>query len=469
MTDQKHHYAFIHNAFGKFIESTQDYFVSQMFPRFKWSVLGTFDKAVEYINKQNQQSKGEPFDPPDKGPSPEQPELPALIINPMGDISLDEARHGGQQLYRFPNRAPGLLPYLYNPIYKDENVLIVPGFTRFKGELECIALLNSFYEYFDFRVLLLQMFGGLERNIYPVFFETFLIIDDKLLSYTYKNDVLNVEYQLDWLSNGAHEHLVPTTNRNEVVFPCRIRPLFRLTSQSDNSERYGGPDKLAEYKLGFTITYEIEIPTSMVIFENLDVSESERHMTLNISFGSSTSEYLLKDEYYTSLYKEDVKDYETRPIFPSLKQTLIDRTQEDIEKLAGFEFDENNNIVKDVHYPQTSIISYESTINSDGEVTNVDEYNITLLARYYHKLTTEQLDQDILDINLPIKIQDLNYIDVGGFKVNSKLGEMVYKKHFDVIADVEEYDTLRIFMEDINVLVEDDLIEIFYYRVEGGN
>lgn len=466
MTKQKHHYAFIHNAFGKFIEDTEDYFVNSLFPRFKWSVIGTYDKAVEYINKQQNISKGEPFDPPDQSPAPEQPELPALIINPMGDINLTEAAYGGKQFHRFPNLAPGLAPYLYNPIYKDENVIIVPTFTRLKGELECIALLNSFYEYFDFRILLLQMFGGLERPIYPVFFETFLILDDKLREYTYENDATNVAYQIDWLNNGASEYLVPTTNKHEVVYPCRIKPFFSLTSQSDNSERYGGPDKLAEYKLGFTVQYEIELPTTMIIFENLDLSESERHITLNISYGSSTSEYLLKDEYNTTKYKEDVDDIRKRVIFPSLRETLINRTQDEIQKLAGFEFDENDNIVKNVTYPQVNVNSYQSTINSDGEVTNVDKYDISLLSRYYHKLTSEQIDQDELDITLPIRIEDLNYVEVGGFKVNSKLGELTYKKYFDIVTTDVQYDTLRIFMKDINVFVENDLIEIFYYKVK---
>lgn len=466
MVSQKHHYAFIHNVFGKFIESTQDYFVSEMFPRFKWSVLGTFDKAVEYFNKQQQQGKGPPFDPPHHGPPPQQPELPALIINPLGDINIDEARHGGKQLYRFPNLAPGMLSRLYDPIYRDENVSIVPGFTRFKGELECIALLNSFYEYFDFRVLLLQMFGGLERPIYPVFFESFIIIDDTLLSYTYKNDVLDKEYKLDWLNNGAFEYLVPTTNKNEVVFPCRIRPLFTLTGQSDNSERYGGADKLAEYKLGFTITYEIELPTSLVIFENTDLTESDRHLMVNISFGSSTSEYLLRDEYNASKYEQEIESINTRILFPSLKNSLTQKEQDEMSSLAGFEYDEEGNIIKNVNYPQSNTITFESDINSDGMVTNSEEYNKILVSRFYHKLTEEQLSQDILDISLPINIEDLNYVYLGGIKINSKLGELTYKKHFDIIENEIQYDTLRLFMEDIHNLIENDLIEIFYYKIK---
>lgn len=466
MTRQKHHYAFIHNAFGKFIENTEEYLVSSLFPRFKWSVIGTFDKAIEYMNKQ-EQSKGDPYDPSDHGPPPQQPELPALIINPMGDITLTEGAHGGKQPHRFPNMAPGLLPRLYDPIYRDSNLTIVPGFTRFRGELECTALLNSFYEYFDFRILLLQMFTGLERWIQPVTFDTFIIIDDKLSSYTYENDELDIEYQIDWLNNGASEYLIPTTNRNEVIYPCRIKPMYSLTNQGDNSEKYGGADKLPEYRLGFTITYEIELPTSLVLFENLDLAKSDRHITLNISYGSTTSEYLLEDEYYTTQYYDKVNNVQqSRTLFPTLKNTIINKEQDDIKVLAGFEFDEEGNIIKDVTYPQINITSHQSNINEDGEISSVDSYDIYLLARYYHKLTEDQIDQDTLDITLPIKIDSLDYIHKGGFKVNSKLGELTFKEYYDIIEDEEKYDTLRIFMEDIHVFKENDLIEIFYYHVK---
>lgn len=464
MTKQKHHYAFVHNAFGQFIESTRDYFVSEFFGRFKWSVIGTFDKAVEYINKQDK-GKGPPFDPPGQGPPSQQPELPALIINPMGEMGIDEARHGSKQLYRFPNLAPGMLAYLYEPIYKDANVMITPGFTRLRGELECIALLNSFYEYFDFRILLLQMFGGLERPIHPVFFDTFIILDNQLLSYKYQNDVLNLEYELDWQNHGAYEKLIKTTNKNEVVFPCRIRPFYTLTSQSDQSERYGGADKLAEYKLGFTISYEIEIPTMLMIFENLDLSESDRHLSINISYGSSSSEYYLKDEYYKSKLENDVNSINTKIIFPNLRNTLINKTQEEYSQLAGFSYDEEGNVIKDVKYTPINESIYESTINKDGEVEKVMNYELSVLSRYFHKLTKEQLEKDYVDIPLPIKIDDINYVIIGGFKVNSKFGEFEYKKHFDIITNENNNDTLRLFMNEIYNLNENDLIEIFYYHM----
>ncbi len=453
MANQKHHYAFVHNAFGKFIESTRDYFVSDLFPRFNWSVIGTYDKAVEIFNKEQ------------NGPPPQRPQLPALVIDPTGDINLDEARHGSKQLFRFPNLAPGLLNRLYEPIYRDENVLITPGFTRLKGELECVALLNSFYEYFDFRILLLQMFGGLERPIHPVTFDTFIILDSKILSYKYENDVSHVEYEIDWLTNGASEHLVPTTNKNEVIFPCRIRPFYYLMSQGDNSEKYGGTDNIAEYRLSFNITYEIEIPTMILINENLDLTLSERHIKLNINYGSSNSHYFLEDAYNESKLKEEIDKINSRVIFPSLKQRLISDKKAEYTELAGFQYDESGNVIKSVKYAPINESSFESTISSEGEVENVKSIDVELLSRYYHVLTSEQLEEEEFDVDLPIKIEDLDYIINGGFKVNSKFGEMIYKTHFDIVTTSEPYDTLRIYMEDIHGLIENDLIEIFYYRV----
>ena len=59
------------------------------------------------------------------------------------------------------------------PIYQDANVTLHAGFMRITGEIELLMLLNSFYEYCDLRMYMLQIFGGTDRWIHPNFFNSF--------------------------------------------------------------------------------------------------------------------------------------------------------------------------------------------------------------------------------------------------------------------------------------------------------
>jgi len=245
-------YFFIHNVYAHFFDDTLNYFANYLYPRFHHQVVGTYDKAVEYINKKVQYNNEH-----------DMPNLPAIILNPSGEFNISDANSGAYQLWRFPNLSkgnPALKLRLYTPIYQDNNVVVHPMFTRIKGEIELILLLNSFYEYCDMKMFLLQIFGGLNRPIYPSKFKTFLIIPDEMLNYHYNNPTTGVEYDLDWSSAGAYESLVRTTNRNEVVVPVNIVPRYTMTNISDASMKYGGVDKLADWRLSVNIEYEIEMP-----------------------------------------------------------------------------------------------------------------------------------------------------------------------------------------------------------------
>jgi hypothetical protein len=45
-------YFFIHNVYANFFKDALDYFSLHLYPRFEYKVVGTYDKAVEYITKQ---------------------------------------------------------------------------------------------------------------------------------------------------------------------------------------------------------------------------------------------------------------------------------------------------------------------------------------------------------------------------------------------------------------------------------
>ena len=164
----RYNYFWIHNVFGHFVKDTMDYFAEYLYPRFSpWKVIGTFDKAVETINKQQELNR-----------ETDQPLRPGLILDPSGDFGLDE--NYGKMMYRFPNLAPGFIKYMYQPIYQDENVLITVGFTRLVGEFNFLALMSSFYEYTDMKVFLNLIFGGYDRPIFPQWFNSFIILPVKM-------------------------------------------------------------------------------------------------------------------------------------------------------------------------------------------------------------------------------------------------------------------------------------------------
>lgn len=252
---QIEHYMFIHNILGTFFKNTLNYFI-HIYPRFKYKVIGTYDKTIEYLDKLR--TEGREID---------KPNLPAIILNPSGEFNISD-RGGGRQLWRFPNLASGLGVRLYDPIYKDKNVTITPVFARLKGEIEVIVLPSSFYEYIDLRFYFLQLFGGIERPIYPFTFTAGIILPENFYAYHYYNDVTKINYILDW-KNYSSQELIKSLNKNFYIFPCKITPWITLNGISDGSERYGGTEKLAEWKLSLSLEYEIEIPSFLILASNL--------------------------------------------------------------------------------------------------------------------------------------------------------------------------------------------------------
>jgi hypothetical protein len=268
-------YFFIHNVFVHFFNDMMEY-MKYLYPRFQYTVFGTYDKSVEYLDKMAEYCR-----------ETNKPLLPALMLNPSGDFDIADAISGGKQLWRFPNLAWGFSKYLFDPIYKDKNLQVFVSFIRIKGEIEFLALLNSFYEYTDIRMMFLNIFGGIDRIIEPSFFSSFIILPEELVNYEYTNEYTGLKYKIDWFGAGAKIQLIPTTGKNEVVVPCRIKPQISLTGLSDASARYGGTDKLADWRLGGTINYEVELPNFIV----LEGDYLYEHVDVELRYGSAFSAY----------------------------------------------------------------------------------------------------------------------------------------------------------------------------------
>lgn len=396
--ETRYNYFWIHQVFGHFVQDTMEYFKSYLYPRFgEWAIIGTFDKAVEFINKKNQH-----------GRETDMPLKPALILDPSGDLNLDETY--GKQPWRFPNLAPGFVKYVFEPIYQDQNVLITVAFSRFVGEFNFTALLSSFYEYTDMRVFLNLIFGGTDRIIYPRWFNSFIILPSEIFNYRYENEYTGMSYKINIEESSSR--LIETTNTNEVVFPCSILPRYKMTSVSDASTRLGGVENLPDWKLNFTLSYEVELPTFIVLETDYLVEK----FTINMMYESC----------YTSN-----KVYDTSEIVPA-----------NIESFNGnldFGLDSTSNSI--VTYPEESVID------------NIKSRLVK--TRYYHIVTQEEVDSTTyVDITIPEEVNDINLL-----RMNGKYGNLVYGDNYIILNGT----IIRINKEHVNLELH-DILEIFIYE-----
>lgn len=399
MVTTRYNYQFIHNVFGHFFKDMLDYFADYLYPRFDFKVVGTYDKAIEWINKTTQYER-----------EVDQPMRPALILNPSGDFTVDETY--GKMLWRFPNLYPGFVKYVFDPIYQDQNMIINVGFTRFRGDVEFLALVPSFYEYSDLKVFLNLIFGGQDRYIYPLFFNSFIIIPDELKNYEYYNPVTGLRYTLDWAQCGAWNQLVETTAKTELVIPCKIKPRFKFTAMSDGSTRLGGTDKLPDWRLAFTVEYEVEVPSFVI----LEADYLAQNIEMNISYGSCYS----SNNIYNS----------------NAAQTTIDTSTITFD----FGLDSTSN--------STIIIPEYGTVTSDESM----EYK----TRYYHIITQAEVDSTSdIEISLPEIIDDHRLLIAV-----SKNGQLDYWDHYRIN---EAGDLLTILKEYV-YLDPGDILELYIYR-----
>jgi hypothetical protein len=275
---------FVHNCFGSFFNGILNWFGDDFYPRFNYKVIGTYDKAVEYFKKRKEE-----------GGDAAAKMLPSITLDPMLDFS--NAEQGGQFMWQYSRYAPGMGVRLWSHIdLKEQDVLVTPVFSRYQGTFEVTFWLSSIYELMDFRVSLLQFCGGFNRWCRPEIFWSYLVLPD---------DVSNYEKQdgekIDWSNTLSEIIHVQTLNKHKRVAPVVIDPMWKLDSFNDATTKYGG-DTIAEYKLTASFTYEVNLPTYVVVSENLDA-----RIDLNLSMGTTYSNYPLISPYkiLKSLQNED--------------------------------------------------------------------------------------------------------------------------------------------------------------------
>jgi len=265
---------FIHNVFGSFFSGVLDWWADEFYPRFNYKVIGSYDKAVEWFQKKKE-----------LGVDPSGNLLPSITLDPMFDFSPEE--RGGRFLWQHSTYAPGLGMRLWPSIdLKEQDVTVTPVFSRYQGTFELIFWLSSVYELFDFRMALLQFCGGFGRWLRPEFFWSYLILPEQI-----ENFETGENTPLDWSNTYAETVHVDTINRHRLGVPIALDPMWKLDSLNDNSVKYGG-DNIAEYKLSASFTYELNVPTYVVLNNKIDPQ-----LILSISLGKTYSKYPLVSPY----------------------------------------------------------------------------------------------------------------------------------------------------------------------------
>jgi hypothetical protein len=392
----RYHYYFIHGVFGNFYKDVLDYFV-YLYPRFDYTVVSTYSKAVEYLNKKNK-----------LGRENDKPNLPALILNPSGEF--EPADISGKQLHRYPNLAPGINKNLYEPIYQDKQMIIYPGFSRIKGEIEIVTLFDSFYEYADYKTFMIQIFGGLDRPIWPSFFNSYIIIPDELVNYKYHNEYEGITYNIDWESAGAYEKLIRSTNKTELVVPLVVKPIIKMTGMSDGSNRYGATDDLADWRLVLSLEFEVEMPT----FMNLESDYLLENINFDFRFSSAFSIY----------------NNENIPVNKNVIKTHYDILMDSTSNDLNYSFEDT-----------TSEIVYD--------------VDLVLKNRYVHIITQ---DEATSESNVEIQLEE-NIDDINKLIVNSKNGIMNYGSHYEISNE-----NILVLKIDNMSLLKDQIIEIYIYE-----
>jgi len=344
-----YHYTYIHNAFADLYDTFLSFINSVFNGRFRYSTVSTYSKFVRYIKDQAEYGReidGVPYS--------------AVVLNPSGDINLDETM--GRLIWRFP-QSGAFISKLLEPIYQDSNIKVHVGTSYVTGEMELIMIFDSIYEYLDARFLLLQLFRGMNQILTPLYVNTFIVLPDEVFLLNYNNEYTNESYTLDWLNNGAKNVLIKSLADNYNVFPLTFIPRFKLTGMSDGSKKYGGADELTEYRLVSTINFQTNIPSFLCVI--LDHAVEKIDFNIEISGIRRYTEFLPKD-------------------MPTIIKSFSSEYDNGLEPGVNGDF----------------IITDDMT----ADVTKIDDYYFKI--RYYHQITEQEAESDEIGIIIPELIDE---------------------------------------------------------------
>ena len=295
---------FVHQCFMSLFNGILNWVGDVLYPRFKYKVITTYDKAIEVFTKKMQNKDG----------MTQSPFLPALTLDPMLDFSNEE--RAGRFLWMFKNLDSS--SRMWNKIkLTDQGVSITPMFTRYQGTIELTCWMTSIYDLIDFRTTLIQYCGGYQRWIRPELFTTHLILPKPLIESS------GPEGRINWDGINPEIITLTTTNTQEYALPFRLDAIWRLDSFSDATNKMGG-DQIAEYKCTANMTWECNIPTFIRI-ENYQYPIET--ISMNVGLTPTQAKYPRKMSFpmYSrlDLYREIVPFSKIMPIYNIVNNDAI--------------------------------------------------------------------------------------------------------------------------------------------------
>ena len=266
---------FVHQTFMSLFSGMLNWIGDVLYPRFKYKVITTYDKAVEVFTKKKQNIDG----------MTQAQFLPALTLDPMLDFSNDE--RAGRFPWMFRNLVPGG-GKLWNSIkLTDQGVCITPMFTRYQGTVEVTGWFTSMYDLIDFRTTLIQYCNGYQRWIRPELFWTHLILPKEIFEH------VGPEGKLDWSAINPEIITLSTTGTKEYALPFQLDAIWRLDSFGDATTKMGA-DQIAEYKCQANFTWECNIPTFIKV-ENYKYRLEK--INLNVGLTPAEAKYPMHVDY----------------------------------------------------------------------------------------------------------------------------------------------------------------------------
>lgn len=236
---------FVHNCLMDVFSGIMTWFTTLYYNDFKMKVLGTYDRAKKEIEDFYKQGK-----------QPETIPLPAISMNPFGDITSDPKF---PQLWRLKDIGENLQDLYLEPEYEDEYFGFSVIAHRFTGNFEVVLFLQSPYEFLDHYIQSIMFFhGGYNRRVRPGLIRTNVIIPDEVITNAYNGT------PYDWTETGISQSLIKVLNKQCFLYPIFLGPQIWLSSITNGSTVYG-EEGLPVYRIQMVVEYDVEIPTHIIV------------------------------------------------------------------------------------------------------------------------------------------------------------------------------------------------------------
>ena len=348
---------FVHQSFMSLFSGMLNWIGDVLYPRFKYKVITTYDKAVEVFTKKKQNVDGQT----------QAAFLPALTLDPVLDFSNEE--RAGRFLWMFKNLA-GKRGNVWNRItLSDQGVCITPMFTRYQGTVEVTGWFTSMYDLMDYRTTVIQYCGGYQRWIRPELFWTHLILPKQIFNHE------GPEGKVDWHSVNPEIITLSTTGTKEYALPFQLDAIWRLDSFGDATTKMGA-DQVAEYKSVANFTWECNIPTFIRV-ENYKYPINK--ISLNVGMTPAVAKYPLHVNYKLFTKVNPIHDLTEM----SKKMTIYNIADENIKPLIKMQDDMcdsyPNTYQEYNHYVCGKLLDIEKLTDPE-EITDID--SILLMEKY---------------------------------------------------------------------------------------